>query len=158
MLSHARSEMNVIKELADDEAAYRSITRSWFEHSPLFELLKKIAEKGVPVVITTDHGTVKVGDPIRIVGDRTTTTNLRFKEGKNLSYDKGDLFVVDKPEQAHLIKPHLSSTYVFANSDQYFCYPNNYNHFVNLYRNTFQHGGISLEEVIIPFVSLRPKG
>ncbi len=158
MLSHARSEMNVIKELADDEAAYRSITRSWFEHSPLFELLKKIAEKGVPVVITTDHGTVKVGDPIRIVGDRTTTTNLRFKEGKNLSYDKGDLFVVDKPEQAHLIKPHLSSTYVFANSDQYFCYPNNYNHFVNLYRNTFQHGGISLEEIIIPFVALRPKG
>lgn len=158
MLSHARSEMNVIKELADDEAAYRSITRSWFEHSPLFELMKKIAEKGGHIAITTDHGTVKVSEPVRIVGDRTTTTNLRYKEGKNLSYDKGELFVVEKPEEAHLIKPHLSSTYVFATSDQYFCYPNNYHHFVNLYRNTFQHGGISLEEVIVPFVTLRPRG
>jgi CheY-like chemotaxis protein len=157
MLSHARSEMNVIKELADDEAAYRSITRSWFEHSPLFELLKKVAEKGVDLVITTDHGTVKVGEPVRIVGDRNTTTNLRYKEGKNLSYDDNDVFVIDKPEQAHLIKPYLTSTYVFATSDQYFCYPNNYHHYVNLYRNTFQHGGISLEEVIIPFVSLRAK-
>lgn len=157
MLSHARSEMNVIKELADDEAAYRSITRSWFEHSPLFELLKKVAEKQIPVVITTDHGTIKVGDPVRIVGDRNTTTNLRFKEGKNLSYDNNELFVIDKPEKAHLVKPYLSSTYVFATSDQYFCYPNNYHHYVNLYRNTFQHGGISLEEVIIPFAVLRPK-
>lgn len=158
MLSHARSEMNVIKELADDDAAYRSITRSWFEHSALFELLKKVAEKGIPVAITTDHGTIKVGDPVRIVGDRNTTTNLRYKEGKNLSYDKNDLFVIDKPEKAHLIKPYLSSTYVFATSDQYFCYPNNYHHFVNLYRNTFQHGGISLEEVVVPFAILRPKG
>jgi DNA-binding response OmpR family regulator len=157
MLSHARSEMNVIKELADDDAAYRSITRSWFEHSPLYELMKKIAEKRVNMVITTDHGTIKVGEPVRIIGDRNTTTNLRYKEGKNLSYDQGDLFVIDKPEKAHLIKPYLSSTYVFATNDQYFCYPNNYHHFVNLYRNTFQHGGISLEEVIIPFVSLRPK-
>jgi CheY-like chemotaxis protein len=151
MLSHARTEMNVIKELADDEAAYRSITKSWFEHSPLFDMLKKVASKGHRLVITTDHGTVKVGEPVRIVGDRQTTTNLRYKEGRNLNYDDRDLLVIDKPEQAGLTKPHLSSTYVFGTDDKYFCYPNNYHHFVNLYRNTFQHGGISLEEMIVPF-------
>jgi CheY-like chemotaxis protein len=151
MLSHARTEMNVIKELADDEAAYRSITRSWFEHSPLFELMQKIAQKGQRMVITTDHGTIKVGEPVRIVGDKQTTTNLRYKEGKNLSYDDKELFVIDKPEKVMLTKPHLSSTYVFTTGDKYFCYPNNYNYYVNLYRNTFQHGGISLEEMIVPF-------
>lgn len=157
MLSHARTEMNVIKELADDEAAYRSITRSWFEHSPLFDMLKKVAAKGHRLVITTDHGTIKVGTPVRIVGDRSTNTNLRFKEGKNLSYDDKELLVLDKPEKAGLTKPHLSSTYVFGTEDKYFCYPNNYHHFVNLYRNTFQHGGISLEEMIVPFAVFSPR-
>ncbi len=151
MLSHARTEMNVIKELAEDEAAYRSITKSWFEHSPLFEIIKWFANKKHRLVITTDHGTVKVTKPTRIIGDRETTTNLRYKEGKNLNYDDNDLFVIKKPEEAGLTKPHLSSTYVFAKNDKFFCYPNNYNYYANFYRDTFQHGGISLEEIIIPF-------
>ncbi len=157
MLSHARSEMNVIKELAEDEAAYRSITRSWFEHSPLFDLIKKMADKKIKLVLTTDHGSIKVGEPTRIVGDKYTTTNLRYKEGKSLSYDDKDLFVVSKPEEISLTKPFLSSTYVFATEDKYFVYPNNYNQYVNMYRNTFQHGGVSLEEMIVPFAVFEPK-
>jgi CheY-like chemotaxis protein len=157
MLSHARSEMNVIKELADDEVSYRSITRSWFEHSPLWELMRRVADKKCPMFVTTDHGTVRVAEPVRIVGDRNTNTNLRFKEGKNLSYDNDDLFVIEKPEEARLIRHSLSSSYVFGGCDQYFCYPNNYHHYVNLYRHTFQHGGISLEEMIIPWALYTPR-
>ena len=157
MLSHARTEMEVIRELADDEAAYRSITLSWFEHSPLFEALKKIAEKKVKLIITTDHGTIRVKEPIKVVGDRNTNTNLRYKQGKNLSYDKKDVFEVKHPEDVMLPKLHLSSAYIFATADKFFAYPNNYNYYVNYYTNTFQHGGISLEEMIIPFVHLHSK-
>ena len=157
MLSHARTEMDVIRELADDEAAYRSITLSWFEHSPLFEAIKKIAEKKVKMIITTDHGTIKVKEPIKIVGDRNTNTNLRYKQGKNLNYDKNDVFEIKKPEDAMLPKLHLSSAYVFATGDKFFAYPNNYNYYVNYYTNTFQHGGISMEEMIIPFIHLHSK-
>jgi len=157
MLSHARTEMEVIRELADDEAAYRSITLSWFEHSPLFEAIKKIAEKKVKLIITTDHGTIRVKEPIKIVGDRNTNTNLRYKQGKNLNYDKNDVFEIKKPEDAMLPKLHLSSAYVFATGDKFFAYPNNYNYYVNYYTNTFQHGGISMEEMIIPFIHLHSK-
>jgi DNA-binding NarL/FixJ family response regulator len=157
MLSHARTEMEVLRELADDEAAYRSITLSWFEHSPLFEALKKIADKKIKLVITTDHGTIKVKEPIQIVGDRNTNTNLRYKQGKNLNYKKNEVFEIKKPEDAMLPKLHLSSAYVFAMGDKFFAYPNNYNYYVNYYTNTFQHGGVSMEEMIIPFVYLRSK-
>lgn len=157
MLSHARTEMNMIKELAEDEAAYRSITLSWFEHSPLYDIIKKIAEKKARLVITTDHGTIRVKTPVKIVGDRNTTTNLRYKEGKNLNYDNKLVYEVETPEKVFLPRPYMTSSYVFATSDQYFVYPNNYNHFVNHYRNTFQHGGISLEEMIIPFASFKTK-
>ncbi len=157
MLSHARTEMEVLRELADDEAAYRSITLSWFEHSPLFEALKKIADKKIKLVITTDHGTIKVREPIQIVGDRNTNTNLRYKQGKNLNYKKNEVFEIKKPEDAMLPKLHLSSAYVFAMGDKFFAYPNNYNYYVNYYTNTFQHGGVSMEEMIIPFIYLRSK-
>jgi CheY-like chemotaxis protein len=157
MLSHARTEMEVIRELADNEQAYRSITRSWFEHSPLFEIFKKIAEKKGRVVITTDHGTVHVKEPSKIVGDRNTNTNLRYKQGKNLSYEKKDVFEVKNPQDAFLPKLNVSTTYVFAKETKFFVYPNNYNQFVNYYQNTFQHGGISLEEMIIPVVVLKAK-
>jgi hypothetical protein len=157
MLSHARTEMEVIRELADDEAAYRSLTLSWFEHSALSEIVKKIAEFGAKLIITTDHGTVKVTNPVKIVGERNTNTNLRYKVGRGLSYNKKEVFQVAHPEEAFLPKNKLSSEFVFAREADFFVYPNNYNHFVNYYGQTFQHGGISLEEMLIPFVVLKAK-
>jgi CheY-like chemotaxis protein len=157
MLSHARTEMEMIRELASDEAAYRSLTKSWFEHSPLQELILKFREIGAHLIITTDHGTVKVNKPIKIVGERSTNTNLRYKVGRGLSYDSKEVFVVNKPTEAFLPQIKLSNEYVFAREADFFVYPNNYNHFVNHYGNTFQHGGISMEEMLIPFIELQPK-
>lgn len=157
MLSHARTEMEVIRELADDEAAYRSLTLSWFEHSALSEIVKKIADFGAKLIITTDHGTVKVTNPVKIVGERNTNTNLRYKVGRGLSYNKKEVFQIAHPEEAFLPKHKLSSEFVFAREADFFVYPNNYNHFVNYYAQTFQHGGISLEEMLIPFVVLNAK-
>lgn len=160
LLSHSRTEMNIIRELAPNEAAYRSISRSWLEYSPFLRALKKLATRNVKIILTTDHGTVRVKRPSRIIGDRNTTTNLRYKQGKNLNYDEKDkhLFTVRKPEDAFLPKSNVSSTYVFTMEDYFFAYPNNYNYYVNYYKDTFQHGGISLEEMIVPIVELRPKG
>jgi hypothetical protein len=142
--------MEVLKELAEDEAAYRSLTVSWFEHSPLYEMLKELAQKEVNVVLTTDHGSIRVKHPSKVVGDRNTSTNLRYKQGKSLDFEKKEVFKVSRPEQAHLPKPHVSSSFIFAKDDHYFVYPNNYNYYVNFFKNTFQHGGVSLEEMIIP--------
>ena len=157
MLSHARTEMEVLKELAGDEAAYRSLTKSWFLHSPLWNALQKIAERDVKLIITTDHGTIRVKTPSRVVGDRETTTNLRYKVGRNLQYDKKDVLDFRDPSKVMLPKPNVSSTFIFAKEDKFFLYPNRYNHFNNYYKNTFQHGGISLEEVICPVIRLRSK-
>ncbi len=157
MLSHARTEMNVMKELAEDEAAYRSITASWFEHSPLFDAIKRIAQKKARVVITTDHGSIRVKNPVKIIGDRSTSTNLRYKQGRNLSYNANDLFTIKKPEEARLPKANISTSFVFAMGEDFMAYPNNYNYHVNLYTNSFQHGGISLEEMVVPFVTLETK-
>jgi DNA-binding response OmpR family regulator len=157
MLSHARTEMEMIRELADDEAAYRSITLSWFEHSPLFDILKQISERKGKVIITTDHGTIKVTEPSKVVGDRNTNTNLRYKQGKSLDYVKKDVFEVRNPTDVFLPKMHVSTAFIFAKEDKFFAYPNNYNYYVNYYKNTFQHGGISLEEMIIPYVVLSSK-
>lgn len=157
MLSHARTDMEVIRELADDEPAYRSITKSWLEHSPLLEIIRQLAERKIKIVITTDHGTVNVKDPAKVVGDRNVNTNLRYKTGKTLDYNKKEVFEIRNPHDAFLPKQHVSSVYVFAKEYKFFAYPNNYNHYVNYYRNTFQHGGISLEEVIIPYITLSAK-
>lgn len=157
MLSHARTEMEVIKELADDSSAYRSITQSWFDHSPLQEMLRRAVAMGAKLIITTDHGTVKVENPIKVVGDRNTNTNLRYKAGRNLDYNAREVFAVANPDKAFLPKMNMSTHYVFATGKDFFVYPNNYNHFVNYYRNTFQHGGVSMEEVLIPFVTLSPR-
>ena len=157
MLSHARTEMEVIRELADDEAAYRSLTLSWFEHSALHDIVKKIAEFGAKLVITTDHGTVKVTNPIKIVGERNTNTNLRYKAGRGLSYNQKEVYRVANPQDAFLPKIKMSAEFVFAKENDFFVYPNNYNHFVNYYGQTFQHGGISLEEMLIPFIVMNPK-
>lgn len=157
MLSHARTEMEMIRELADDEAAYRSLTLSWFTHSPLFEALKRMAEKKVKLIITTDHGTIRVKEPVKIVGDRSVNTNLRYKQGRNLNYDKKEVFEIKNPADAMLPRQHLSQTFVFARQDNFFAYPNNYNYYVTYYKNTLQHGGISLEEMMIPFAVLTTK-
>lgn len=157
MLSHARTEMEVLKELAGDEVSYRSLTVSWFEHSPLYRALKKVADKGIQLFITTDHGTVRVQRPSKCVGDRSTTTNLRYKHGRNLQYDGKDVLAFRDPKLAGLPAPNVSSTFIFAKEDIFLCYPNNYNHYVQYYRNTFQHGGISLEEMIVPVIRLESK-
>jgi hypothetical protein len=157
MLSHARTEMNVMKELAENEAAYRSITASWFEHSPLYEAIKRIAAKKARIVITTDHGSIRVNNPVKIVGDRATSTNLRYKQGRNLNYNEKELFAIKNPADAFLPKQSMSTSYVFAMGEDFMAYPNNYNYHVKMYDNSFQHGGISLEEMIVPFVVLETK-
>ncbi|MFH1321563.1 MAG: bifunctional response regulator/alkaline phosphatase family protein [Bacteroidota bacterium] len=164
MLSHARTEIEIIKELADDEAAYRSLTLSWFEHSPLLETLRQIARlsqaghgKEAKLVITTDHGAIRVKEPSKVVGDKNITTNLRYKQGKLLNYDNKDVFAVGNPADAFLPKPNVSTSYIFAKEDKYFVYPNNYNYYANFFKNTFQHGGISMEEMLIPVVVISTK-
>lgn len=157
MLSHARTEVKMIKELAADEAAYRSLTKSWFRHSPLRELLSKLKEGNVKIIITTDHGTIRVTNPVKVVGDKAVNTNLRFKQGRNLGYNHKEVFEVKHPEKAKLPKPNLSTAYILAYNNDFFAYPNNYNYYVSYYKDTFQHGGISLEEMIIPFAVLTGK-
>lgn len=157
MLSHARTEMEVLKELAGDERAYRSLTRSWFENSPLWTALRRAAERDVQLIITTDHGTIRVNSPSKIVGDRDTSTNLRYKVGRNLQFEKRDVLEIKDPAEAMLPRPNVSSSYVFAKEDKFFLYPNNYNYYNNMFKNTFQHGGISLEEMICPVIRLKSK-
>jgi CheY-like chemotaxis protein len=157
MLSHARTEMEVLKELADDEAAYRSLTRSWFNHSPLKELFKKISEKGIKTYLTTDHGTIRVENPVKVLGDKNTNTNLRYKVGKNLNYSEKEVIVSSNPDDIHLPKENMSSQFIFSKENDFFAYPNNYNYYVKYYKDTFQHGGVSLEEMIIPWIELSAK-
>lgn len=157
MLSHARTEMEVIRELAENETSYRSITKSWFEHSPLLDIIKQLAAKKIKVVITTDHGTVHVKEPTKILGDKNVNSNLRYKQGKALEYNYKEVFEIKNPADAFLPIQHPSSRFVFAKEDRFFAYPNNFNHYVNYYKNTFQHGGVSLEEIIIPYIVLSAK-
>ena len=157
MLSHARTDSDIVRELAEDEKAYRSVTLSWLEHSPLIEILKVLSEKDVNVVITTDHGSVKIGRPVRVKGDREVSVNLRYKQGRLLDYNPKDVFEVKDPKRAFLPKLHVTSPYIFCRGNDFFAYPNNYNEYVRYYTNTFQHGGLSMEEVLVPFVLLRSK-
>ena len=157
MLSHARTESKMVRELANNESAYRSITLSWFRHSVISDLFRLLAQTDYSVLITTDHGSIRCTKPVKIVGNRNTNTNLRYKLGKNLSYDSKDIFVIRDPQKAQLPAPNLSTSYVFATGDSFFAYPNNYNYYVSYYRDTFQHGGISIEEMLVPLICLRGK-
>ncbi|MBO4812191.1 MAG: bifunctional response regulator/alkaline phosphatase family protein [Prevotella sp.] len=157
MLSHARTESRMVRELANNESAYRSITLSWFRHSVIRDFFRQLAQMDCSIIVTTDHGSIRCTRPVKIIGDRNTNTNLRYKLGKNLGYDSKELFVIKDPAKAQLPSPNLSTSYVFATGDSFFAYPNNYNYYVSYYRDTFQHGGISMEEMIIPLVTLKGK-
>lgn len=157
MLSHSKTEMEVIKELAGDDKAYRSLTVSWFKNSPLFEIIQKAQNLGQKMIITTDHGTVNCKNPTKVIGDKNISSNLRYKTGKSISYKEKDVFAVKNPQDIFLPSISFNSPFIFAREDLFFAYPNNYNHFVNYYKNTYQHGGISLEEMIIPLAIYNPK-
>ena len=157
MLSHARTESDLVRELAEDENAYRGVTRTWFAHSPLLEVLKFLSNKDVNVFITTDHGSVRVARPIKIKATKEASVNLRYKVGRLLDYNPKEVFAVAKPEDILLPRLNILSPYIFAKANDFFAYPNNYNHYVQYYKNTFQHGGISMEEVLIPFIHLKNK-
>ncbi|MBR3877843.1 MAG: PglZ domain-containing protein [Bacteroidaceae bacterium] len=157
MLSHARTESMMVRELASNEAAYRSITLSWLRHSAIKKLFEQLAESKYTVVITTDHGSIQVNNPTKVIGDKNTNTNLRYKLGKALNYSGKDVFEIKEPAKAFLPSPNLSTSYVFATGDNFFAYPNNYNYYVSYYKDTFQHGGISMEEMLVPIIKLRPK-
>ncbi len=157
MLSHARTELNIVRELADDEEAYRDLTLSWFQHSPLLDIIKALSEKNVTMIITTDHGSVKIKNPVKVTGDKDVSVNLRYKVGRLLSYNPNEVFEVKDAQKIFLPKLHITSPYIFAKGSDFFAYPNNFNHYVNYYTNTFQHGGVSMEEILIPFIRLKNK-
>ncbi|MEM6722165.1 MAG: response regulator [Bacteroidota bacterium] len=157
MLSHAKTEMEVVKELASNDKAYRSLTQSWFKNSPLLEIIQQSQRLGFKLIITTDHGTINVKHPSKVVGDKNTSLNLRYKTGRSLTYEQKDVLAAKDPRTIHLPAINMSSSFIFAKTDLFFAYPNNYNHYVSYYRNTYQHGGVSLEEMVIPFAVLSPR-
>lgn len=157
MLSHSKTEMEVIKELAGNDKAYRSLTQSWFKNSPLLEIIQQAQSMGMKLILTTDHGTINVKQPSKVVGDKETSLNLRYKTGRSLSFEQKDVVSPTSPKNIQLPTLHMSSSFIFAKNDLFFAYPNNYNHYVSYYRNTYQHGGLSLEEMVIPFVVLEPR-
>jgi len=157
LLSHANTELEMIRELAGNDSAYRSLVLSWFQHSHLLDIIRLLSEKGITVVFTTDHGSIRVSNPLKVIGDRKTSANLRYKMGRNLNYNPREVFELRDPHQAHLPKADVSSGYIFALNADFFAYPNNYNHYVGYYRNTFQHGGVSMEEMMVPVITMKPR-
>ena len=158
MLSHARTDSDIVRELASDERAYRSLTLQWLQHSPLMDMLRTLSTENVNIVITTDHGSVRTSRPVRVKGDRDISVNLRYKQGRLLDYNEGEVFAVRDPQKIFLPRRHVTSPYIFARENDFFAYPNNYNQYVQYYNGTFQHGGISMEETLVPYILLRPKG
>ena len=157
MLSHARTESKMVRELANNESAYRSITLSWFRHSVMADLFRRLGDSDYIIVLTTDHGSIRCSKPVKIIGDRNTNTNLRYKLGKNLAFNEKEVFAIKEPHKAFLPTPNVSTSYVFATGNSFFAYPNNYNYYVSYYKDTFQHGGISMEEMLAPLITMKPR-
>ncbi len=157
MLSHSRTDSKMMRELMADDAAYRSLTLSWFRHSPTLALFRRIARLGYKVVLTTDHGTILTDTPVQIIGDKNTNTNLRYKVGKSLNCTDKNIFEITHPEKVGLPCPNVSSSYMFCTGGDFFAYPNNFNYYAQFYRDTFQHGGVSMEEMLIPLITMEPK-
>lgn len=157
ILSHAKTDNRIVSQMIRDDKTYRSTTKNWFQNSYLLQIVRKAAAEGMKILLTTDHGTIFVKKPSQVVGDRETSTNLRYKMGRKLQYDDKDVFAIDDAEDYFLPKVNVSSKYIFAKEDIFLAYPKNYNHYVNYYKETYQHGGVSMEEMIIPFVTLTPK-
>ena len=156
-LSHARTDFKVLRELAEDEKGYRSITKSWFENSPLLEMLKQLKGTDANLILTTDHGAVLVDNAKKVIGEKEISNNLRYKAGRNMQYKPKDVFEIENPEDAFLPKLNISTRYIFAKNKDFFAYPNNFNHYVKHYRNTLQHGGVSMDEMIVPVISMKSK-
>ncbi|HFE63455.1 MAG TPA: response regulator [Caldithrix sp.] len=157
ILAHSRSDLPILKEIAPNEPSYRSLTRSWFEHSPVYSVFKKLAEQDVTVIVTSDHGSVRSLRGTKIIGDREASTNLRYKFGRNLKVEQKHAVFVKNPKDYKLPQRNFNLNYVIAKEDYYFVYPTNYHKYLAYYRDSFQHGGISLEEMILPVVTLQPK-
>ena len=157
MISHAKTEMEIIKELASDNKAFRSLTLSWFKNSPLIEIIQQAKKLNFNLIVTTDHGTINVDQATEIKGNREVNMNLRYKVGQTLSYNQKNVMEINDPKSIKLPAQHINSKIIFAKEQQYFVYQNNFNHYANHFHNTFQHGGISMEEMIIPFVVMRPR-
>jgi hypothetical protein len=157
VLSHSQTESRTVKELADSDESYKAIVNSWFEHSPLFDIIKKLYEHDFYLFITTDHGSIRIENPVRIIGERNITKNLRYKQGRNMNYPAKEVFEITNPTKVYLPKVNVSAAYIFALNNDYFVYHNNFNQYVKMYRNTYQHGGVSLDEMLIPYAFLSPK-
>ncbi len=159
MLAHGRSDSQLLKEIAPDESAYRSLTKSWFVHSTLFGMLKTLSrQKDVTVVLTTDHGSIRSMRAVKVIGDREASTNLRYKYGRNLKADEKTAIFIKNPKDFRLPSRSVTVNYLIAKEDFYFVYPTDYHRYVNQYRDSFQHGGVSMEEMILPVATLTPKG
>jgi CheY-like chemotaxis protein len=158
MIAHGRSDSDLLKEIAPDEAAYRSLTNSWFMHSSLFSTLKSIAKfRNARIIITTDHGSIRALRGAKVLGDREASTNLRFKYGRNLKVDEKNAVYIKNPLEYKLPKRGVTISYIISKEDYYFVYPTDYHKYLTYYKDTFQHGGISMEEMILPVIILEPK-
>lgn len=158
MLAHTRSDSPVLKEIAPDESAYRSLTRSWFMHSSLLDMFRALANvPNIKIIVTTDHGSIRSLRGAKVIGDRETSTSLRYKHGRNVKAEEKQAMMIKNPEEYKLPRRGTTSNYIIAKEDFYFVYPTDYHKFLNYYRDTFQHGGMSMEEMILPVIKLEPR-
>ncbi|MCK5146778.1 response regulator [bacterium] len=156
IMSHRRSESKILQEIVPDESAYRRLTRSWFEHSALFEIMKKGSQNNVRIIVTSDHGSIRVKHEILVHADRATSTNLRYKYGRSIKADSKQVFTINNPLECGLPSSKMNTNYLISHTDNFFVYPNHFHKYVNLYKDSLQHGGISMEEMILPVVELGP--